>query len=277
MKDEFALKQSKRLSHTRCAFDVFNALSEWAVSEAGGKDKVFGTKPGVADYTPTDLGTEAGRAVKSNIANAPDVQAYLEKILPGYGEMVRTGSKNTLALLKGEIPKDVQDSIRRTTAFKSLGGGYAGSPMSRALTARDFGRTSLDLMQEGGNAAQRWAGVTEGANAPFTVTAPAQADATFRNNLYQQITQQQKYNVAAAPDPGAAGIFNLQIALGSMAAGIFGGKASLGTGVGQGGQTQAQNAASSWGNSYAGTYNGQPYSNNNIPTANAVSGFGWGG
>lgn len=197
-------------------FDIFNWLANQAVD--GKQDQIFGTKPGVAEFTPTDLGTEAGRAVDSNIKNVPEIQALLEKLLPGYGEMVKTGSANTLSLLRGELPTDVQDAIKRSSAFRSLQGGYSGSGMSKALTARDIGRTSLDLMGEGQNAAQRWAAFTQGSASPYVVTAPAQAENTTRNNLYSQATSQFKYNVAAAPDPGAAGIFNLQTTLGSMAA-----------------------------------------------------------
>lgn len=249
MKDEIAFRQSKRLGHTRAYFDIFNMLAEWAVNEAGGKKAVFGTKPGVADYTPTDLGKEGAKAVQSNLANLPDIQALLEKILPGYGEMISQGSKNTLSLLRGEIPQDVQAAIQRSSAFKSLQGGYGGSPMSRALTARDIGRTSLDLTQEGGNAAQRWAGIAQGSVAPFTITTPMQAAQTERNNLYKQATEQFKYNVAAAPDPGAAGVFNLQTALGSMAA-SFGMSSALGGMRGQQSQQQpGQNygSAGNWG------------------------------
>lgn len=217
-------------------WDIFNAMAEWAVSEAGGKDRVFGTKPGVAEFTETDLGTEAGRAVSSNLRNMPEIQALLERILPGYGEMVAQGSKNTMSLLRGELPPDVQAAVQRSAAFKSLQGGYAGSGMSKALTARDIGRTSLDLMGEGTNAASRWAGLTQASVAPFTVTAPAQAAQTERNNLYKQATEQMKMNVLAAPDPGAAGIFNLQTAMGSMAA-SFGMSSAL-NGMGGGQQQQ---------------------------------------
>lgn len=208
---------SKRLGHTRQHFNLMTALAEWAISDAGGRDAVFGTKPGVADYTPTDLGTEAGRAVKSNIANYDDIAKLLEKMLPGYGEMVKTGSRNTQSLLRGEIPQDVQDSIKRSSAYRSLQGGFAGSGMSKALTARDFGRTSLDLMSQGENSAQRWMAMTQGSASPYIVTAPAQGEAAFKNNLYSQAVEQFKLNVAAAPDPGAAGQFNLQTALGSQA------------------------------------------------------------
>lgn len=226
-------KKLPRIAACTRAYVVFDWMANLAIDAAGGKDKVFGTKPGVADYTPTDLTTEAGRAAKGNLANYGDIAAFLEKILPGYSEMVKTGSKNALSMLRGEIPKDVQDYLRRSTAFKSMQGGYAGSGMSKALTARDFGKTSLDLMERGENSAARWAGLTQASVAPFTVTASAQAGQTERNNIAKQNTEQFKFNVAAAPDPGAAGLFNTIATIGGTAASFGMGAMTGGMGGGQ--------------------------------------------
>lgn len=264
MKDDIAFRQSRSLGHTRQHFNLMTALAEWAISDAGGSRAVFGSKPGTAPYTPTDLTTEAGRAAKGNLANMPSIRDFLESVLPGYGEMVKTGSKSTLSLLRGEIPEDVQAAIKRSSAFKSLQGGYGGSGMSKALTIRDLGRTSLDLQQLGGSAAARWAGLTQAGVAPFTVTAPAQADATFRNNLYSQATEQFKLNTAAAPDPGAAGQFNLQTALGSQAM-SFG----LGSAAGaMGGSAQRPQANVPQQQSY--------FSGNATNTGSGMGGWQWG-
>lgn len=217
MKDDLAFRQSKRLGHTRQHFNLMTALAEWAISDAGGSEKVFGKRPGVAEFTPTDLGAEGGKAVKANRQNLPEIQVFLESVLPNLKEINATEGRNILSMLKGEIPQDLQDSLSRTAAFRSLQGGYAGSPMSRAAKARDFGKTSIDLMLMGGNAAERWSNRARGEVSPFIVTTPMQAAQTERNNLYSQATQQFKFNTAAAPDPGAAGQFNLQTALGSQA------------------------------------------------------------
>lgn len=230
MKEEIAFKQSKRLGHTRQHFNLMTALAEWSISDAGGSKKVFGEKPLVADYTPTDLTEEAGRAAKGNLKNYDDIIALLDRMIPGFSEQQKQGSKNTLSMLRGEIPEDVQREVQRSSAFRSLMGGYAGSGMSKAVTARDLGLTSLDLMGRGENSAQKWASIAEGAASPFIVTAPAQGEATFKNNLYKQAVDQFKYNVAAAPDPGAAGQYNMQTALG-MTAMSFG----LGSAAGAGG------------------------------------------
>lgn len=219
---------------------LFGWMANAVVEGSGGADKVFGTKPKVAGYTETDLTTEAGRAARGNLANMPDIMALLEKILPGYGKMLEQGGTNTNSLLRGELPKDVQSAVKRNAAFKSLMGGFGGSGMSKALEARDFGRTSLDLMQMGENSAQKWAGLAQGGVKPFVVTAPDQIEGTFRNNLYNQATEQFQYNVDAAPDPGAAGLFNIRTALGMQAMGM--GMGSITGGMGGGGARPAATA-----------------------------------
>lgn len=237
MKDDIAFSKSKRLGHTRQHFNLMTALAEWSISDAGGRDAVFGTRPGTASYTPTDATTEARRAAEGNLANVDSIKALLEKIMPGWNANQEQAQKTTASMLRGEIPKDVQDQVRRSSAFKALSGGYGGSGMSKALTSRDFGLTSMDMMERGSNAAQRWSGMAQGSVAPWMVTGQQQTENTFRNNLYSQITEQMRLNTKAAPDPGAAGQFNLQNALGSMAA-SFGFSSALNAG---GGQQQKQN------------------------------------
>jgi hypothetical protein len=234
MKD-FIVK-SRSLKHTK-AFLLFDWMGNMAINAAGGGASVFGTKPGVADYTPTDLGVEAKKATTENLANMPEIEALLNKILPGYTDMVKEGSKSTLSLLRGEVPQDVQDQIRRNSAFQSLSSGFGGSGMSKNLTARDLGLTSLDLIGKGENSAQRWAGLTEGAVSPFSVTAKEQGDQTMKNNLYKQATEQFRNNVLAAPDPASAGLFNTIATIGGTAASLGIGSA-LGAMGGRGGSTQ---------------------------------------
>jgi hypothetical protein len=197
---------------------IFDWMANMAIDSAGGGSKVFGTKPDVANYVPTDLSAESKKATEANISNLPEIQALLEKILPGWSEMEKQGSANTLALLRGELPKDVEDKVRRTSAFKSFTGGYGGSGMSKALTARDFGKTSLDLMGQGENSAQRWMGMTEGAVSPWIITGKEQADQTMKNNLYQQAVDQFRFNVLASADPASAGLFNTISTIGGTAA-----------------------------------------------------------
>ncbi|MCC7375385.1 MAG: hypothetical protein IT581_12090 [Verrucomicrobiales bacterium] len=74
-----------------------------------------------------------------------DLNSILEMAMPGYGGIQRDRVAGAGALVRGEIPQDVTDAVYRNTAERAVGGGYAGTPMHGNLTARDLGRTSLDL------------------------------------------------------------------------------------------------------------------------------------
>jgi hypothetical protein len=195
---------------------------------------VFGDTPQVAPYIKTIFSDEQLKALEENIAAFPQISqlggdyynymlGMFNQAIPGFSDILAKGGDLTKQLqtlsaqeLAGQIPQDVQDQLRRSTAFTSLGAGEAGSPMSRGLTARDFGLTSLDMIQRGaglqaeaGNAAQRWAGLASGLMmnpSSFFITPQQQAALTMQNNLYKQATQQLRYNLAAAPDPVAKGV-----------------------------------------------------------------------
>lgn len=248
---------------------VFDWMADMAIGAAGGKTAVFGQKPGVAEFTPTDLGAESKKAAESNLANLPEIQALLEKILPGWGEMQKQGTKTAQSMMRGEIPDDVQGLVRRNAAYKSLVGGFGGSGMSKSLTARDFGLTSLDMMERGANSAQRWMGSARESVAPWMVTGPAQAEQTFKNNLYKQATEQFRFNVLAAPDPGAAGTFNTIATIGGTAA-SFGLSAMGGAGGARPPAAAPAGASGGYGAGYgaaAGMW----------PDMNASAYTGWGG
>lgn len=98
----------------------------------------------------TDL---AGRV---NTFNQAEIQRMLELALPGYSKMRDRGSDIVNDFMKGVIPGDVSNAVMRNAAARSLYGGFGGSGMSRNLTARDLGLTSLDLMTRGLDSAQRW-------------------------------------------------------------------------------------------------------------------------
>lgn len=191
-------------------------------------DQIFGRKPQVAPYRPTQLSAEQVRAIMENISSFPEIQQLgglyeqymldsfresgfdLAPILQGGEQMVQQMENIGQQFLRGEIPQDVQDQIRRQDALTSmLSGGPGGA---NALTARDLGLTSLNLINQGanlagqaGNAAQRWAGLASGlimSPSGMMVTPQQQAALTMQNNLYQQATQQLRNNIAAAPNPG---------------------------------------------------------------------------
>lgn len=241
----------------------------------GGPDAVFGKKPQVAPFVPVDLTDETSKAVAGNLQNYPAITDLLNKIYPGFSDILAQGSQNTLDELQGKLPADVAAQVQRSSAFQSLMGGFSGTPMAHALSARDLGLTSLNLTQTGTNAAQQWASVAEQAYSPFTVSTSQQAAVTAANNAGTQANQQFKYNVAAAPDPGAAGIFNVDAALGQQMLSIGG--AFLGGSFGGGNSAQTQ-PTSQWtllggqGNAPAYQYNPASGVYQQVPQAQPVQG-----
>ena len=109
--------------------------------------------------------------------------------------------------------------------------------MSKALTARDIGQTSLNLTQLGQNSAQLWTQLAEQAYSPWSTSTSQQAAVTAANNAGEQATKQFGFNVKAAPDPGALGIFNVDAALGQQMLALGGSFAGSAFG---GGGTSAQ-------------------------------------
>lgn len=245
---------------------LFGDAGQNFVDLQGGPDKVFGTKPDVAPFVPVNLSDETGKAVAADLANLPDISALLDKVIPGFSDLLAQGTANTASELRGELPADVAAQVQRSSAYRALQGGYAGTGMSHALAARDLGRTSLDLTQLGNNSAQLWSNLAEQAYSPFTISTGQQAGTTAANNAGTQANKQFQFNVNAAPDPGALGTFNVDAALGqqllSFGLGAAGGAIGGGGGGGGGGSAQAPTGYN---------YNSGVYSPNVVsPTGNSV-------
>lgn len=197
-------------------------------------EAIYGSKPKTAEYDDVNLSAEQKKALEGNLANfglisqlsqqfADLSTAQMDKLIPGYSGLLKSGGATSQSildaaapLLKGEIPQDVQDKVLRSSAYQSLIGGYAGSGMSKALTARDLGLTSLNLLNQGAalatagsNSAQLWGNMAKGnmMNPGSMMIDPSmQAGVTTQNSIANQAVQQFKYNVAAAPDPVWSGM-----------------------------------------------------------------------
>lgn len=237
--------------------DIFSPASGLA-DLSGGSDAVFGTKPKVAPFTPVSLDDATKTTLGINEGNFGDIIKYLNQVVPGFSDLLQTGSDASKELLtqgqtlaSGQIPEDVMSSVERSAAFQSLQRGFSGSPMGRALTARDFGLTSLNLINQGAgligqgsNAAQLWTQLAEGAVSPFTTSVSQEAAVEAANNAGKQATDQFQFNVDAAPDPAALGKFNTNVAIGQQLVGIAGG--ILGGGAGGGGHSAAPITSTDW-------------------------------
>ena len=180
-------------------------------------NQIFGTKPKVAPFIPVDLSVEQGKATASNLANYPNIQALIDKMIPGFSDAESAGVANAASEIKGQIPDDVAAQVQRSAAFKELQGGFdtgGGTPNQAGLTIapRDLGLTSLGLQQQGQNSLQLWSSIAQQLSQPYLITTQDETNIAQSNNAGQQATAQAQDNVNAAPNPAAAGLFNFQTA-----------------------------------------------------------------
>lgn len=141
-------------------------------------------------------------------------------------------SKNNMAMLAGEIPIDVQGTLNRASAFKGLNTGLGGaSGAGRNLRARDFGLTSLDLMQRGDQSTQQWTSLLNNAFVQPAFVSP------FKQQMFSGISSEQgigsafrqgdldfRANMANAEiaQTGAGNVLNARLGLGATALGVAG-------------------------------------------------------
>lgn len=92
-----------------------------------------------------------------NTFNKGELDRMMQMTVPGYKKSIRLALKNTRSWIKGQVPEDVSDYVENRAAEKANRFGLGSDTVARrSLTARDLGRTSLDLMREGENSLQRW-------------------------------------------------------------------------------------------------------------------------
>lgn len=97
------------------------------------------------------------QATRLDNYNTDALHRGINKSLPGYQSTINAALRNTRSWIKGRLPDDVASAVEDRAAEKATRFGMpVGSGNARALTARDLGRTSLDLMEKGENSLQRW-------------------------------------------------------------------------------------------------------------------------
>lgn len=198
---------------------------------------IFGQKPQIAGFQDVILGDEQIRALLADLKAFPQIEqlgnlwqnymlAGIEHAVPGFGGLLSgiTGTtqeelKQAGDLMKGIIPEDVMSNTFRSGAMQNLLSGLGGSPIGSANQARQLGLTSLDMINQGanllGNASQRWgqlASFGQSTLAPIQqmlITPQQQAAQTESNRLIQRQIQQERFNVAAAPDPVMKGLSDI--------------------------------------------------------------------
>lgn len=96
-------------------------------------------------YLPRDIAL----AEKVTEANQGILNKLYKDNVPGFENIQQQRSSLIQDFLAGKLPDDVQSAVERSSAARGLGLGISGSGIGRNLTARDLGRTSLDLMNLG--------------------------------------------------------------------------------------------------------------------------------
>lgn len=214
-----------------------------------------GKKPKLPDWNPIDVTKVQNDTIKGNIANFDDarqlanntteadqssLEALLRRAIPGYDEIIKKTGAAISSGLSGELPADVTSKVLQHSAERSLSGGFSDSGASRALTARDLGTTSYDIISKSIKDAssfisnQRGSGMVNPTSASTMFLTPAQRVGFAFNNAnaaYQSQTAN-AYN-DAAPSP-------LSSAVGGILTNI-------------GGSMFGSAMQSSWNNSYGST------------------------
>ena len=141
---------------------------------------------------------EEGRDLSKDMAQDlnPEMAREFEKALLDASPQARAiqaqMAENTGSMLRGEIPDDVADLIRQYSAEQQMQGTHAG-------TARNLGRTSLDLSTQGFQQGLQLQEMSSRYLTAPTVDIAGQA-ASMRDQIYGRTTL----------DPGQAGSLSLQ-------------------------------------------------------------------
>jgi hypothetical protein len=170
-------------------------------------------------------------ARRTTEANQDILNSLYEDNVPGYA--ARRGKQADIIddFLAGEVPEDVSRAVERSALGRGLTLGIGGSGLGRSLTARDLGRTSLDLIGSGMGFANQFTQATP-------ITNPTNPLA-FAGPLPNQLAairgheRDQKLNIAMARagiqgQTGAWGDFFTQLGGSLMGFGMGGGGGSGG-------------------------------------------------
>ena len=241
---------------------------------------IHGTKPKVAPFVATNPDETLKKLLNGEITDWPEIQQLSQLFqnkqfeemgfdLPGLlslgGQDAQTLLEQAGTMEKGQIPADVAQQVMRSSAFQSLGAGSLGGPMGSALAARNLGLTSLDMIKQGadlatsgGNAAQRWASIAQGTMLPqsaYLYSPQWYTDFMAQQAAAKRDALQQKYNIAAQPDPAWADRAKLAGSiLGAYAGGPGGAQAGNSMNTASQQQVPAGGASGAWAQ-----LTGQPY------------------
>ena len=315
-------------SGKKSALDAYNSSSNKALATsnkalADYQGRIDGVKAPKVDWLGA-AGSALGfdQAHMQDFINMADQQskagtqtllAQEQAANPKFTQTRDTANQNNLSLMQGNVPIDVQQTLARSGAFKQLQNGTGGSGLGRNANARDLGLTSLNLMQQGDQSAQRWTSLLNDALVKPAFVSPFQTmqfggisasqgiGAAFQQGQLDMQAQALQEQMAGQALQGQFGLTGQQLGLASnnyMAqAGMADtwGKAmssaagSIGGGVAGMGYSNLGGGSGLFGNSPAlsamnATPKAQPVGSNswdrslyNTQTAANLAGGGWGG
>lgn len=120
-----------------------------------------------------------------NEFSSDELLKNLNKVLPGYSEIMGKEKGKIDDFLSGKLPKDVSDLIGQRAAEMGIARGTAGGSVDSETELRNLGLTSLDMIKTGFDSASRW--MSQAAK-------PAQFDFTQFMLTPQQRIQDQQWN-----------------------------------------------------------------------------------
>ena len=247
---------------------------------------IHGTKPKVAPFVATDPTESLQKLLSGEMTDWPEIQQLSQLFqqnqfeqmgfdLPGLlslgGENAAQTEKNALAWQKGEIPQEAQDALRRFGAQQNLtsGMGFWNPSAGGANQIRnffsgpggllDYQKAGIDAAAAGGNATQRWQQIAQGTMLPqsaYLYSPQYFNDFMAKQAAAKRDALQQKYNIAAQPDPAWADRAKLAGSILGMYAGGGMGGGGAGNSMNTASQEQipAGGAAGLWAQA-----TGQPY------------------
>lgn len=222
-----------------------------AGSLIGGAIGAFGRKPEIPQLPGIDPSRIQAETISANRDSLPGLETIanqvnsfntqqnlgmlskaLEFLAPGQLKQVQDLNASRL---RGEVPADVAAAVQRRSSAQAILGGYGGgSGIGRNLSARDFGRTSMEIQDSGIAGVGFLAGLApetplfDMSSMFFTPQQRLQSAFEERSQQFQRNLLAEQ--VAAAPDPATAALgkeidrfFNTAASVGMSYAGMGGG------------------------------------------------------
>jgi len=161
-------------------------------------------------------------------AQVPALSAFASNLNRQFRQELETGLPGTLGattqistlvnqLLQGAVPADVQAQVQRQSAEQAMALGIpATSEMARNLQARDFGLTTMDLMQQG-------AAYTPGLVELSNFLSPQQAqNYLFSTGQLRGEDLKAAQDQASVANQNAINKYNYDVAKAQSSGGLFG-------------------------------------------------------